>query len=75
PGIVARATGAAQPSEQEDDMPTPLEIWNYRNTYRTAATVMRMLRQHDEQTTNWASAGGTRETVPCARSREWDGLI
>ncbi|MET7643054.1 N-acetylmuramoyl-L-alanine amidase [Streptomyces sp. NPDC005426] len=31
PGIVARATGAAQPSEQEDDMPTPLEIWNYRN--------------------------------------------
>ncbi|WP_206308295.1 N-acetylmuramoyl-L-alanine amidase [Streptomyces sp. A1277] len=30
PGIVARATGAT--TNQEDDMPTPKDLWSYKNT-------------------------------------------
>jgi hypothetical protein len=32
PGIVARANGQTQPPVEDDDMPTPFELWAYKGT-------------------------------------------
>jgi hypothetical protein len=44
PGIVRAAQSGTLPDVQEDDMPTPLELWGYRNTNLESRDAYQILR-------------------------------